>query len=145
MEINGEKERGEGWGQQHTAAKPMQLHETQNLQQHLSEFPIYQLQDRIAFAALKTNGTGKKKSRKSLWGILKLGKKLTISIYLQYDYEILNSPHPNKKPSSTIELVQNIVYTKRCLKKHQRDTGRKKETIRGEKEKKKKTPGYFHT
>lgn len=55
MEINGEEERGEGWGQQHTAAKPMQLHETQNLQQHLSEFPIYQLQDRIASAALKTN------------------------------------------------------------------------------------------
>lgn len=54
MEINGEKERGEGWGQQHTAAKPMQLHEMQNLQQ---QFPIYQLQDRIAFAALKTNAT----------------------------------------------------------------------------------------
>lgn len=51
MEINGEEERGEGRGQQHTAAKPMQLHETENLQQHLSEFPIYQLQDRIAFAA----------------------------------------------------------------------------------------------
>lgn len=57
MEINAEEERGEGRGQQHTAAKPMQLHETQNLQQHLSEFPIYQLHDGIAFAALKTNAT----------------------------------------------------------------------------------------
>lgn len=71
MEINGEEERGEGRGQQHTAAKPMQLHETENLQQHLSEFPIYQLQDRIAFAALKTNAKSRKRQ---LWHPIKLEK-----------------------------------------------------------------------
>ncbi len=104
----------------------------QNLQQHLSEFPIYQLQDRIAFAALKTNATAinQEKVRNIIHN-----QKNYISIYLWYDCEILNSPHPNKKPSLTIELVQNIVYAQRCLYKTPSWHGEKERNNQGRKRK----------
>lgn len=87
----------------------------------------------IAFAALKTNATEinqetDRNANHKPWHSLTF-LKIVFFCLLQRDYEILNSPRSNKKPSLTIELVQNIVYTQRCLEKHQRDTGRKEGTI----------------
>lgn len=70
-------------------------------------------QDCVCSFKNKCDGNKSRKRQKhnsQRWHLIKFGeKKWTISIYLRHEYEILNSPHPNKKPSLTTELVRNIV------------------------------------
>lgn len=96
-------------------------------------------QDCVCSFKNKCDGNKSRKRQKynsQWWHLIKCKKKLTIYIYLWHEYEILNSPHPNKKHSLAAELVRDIVCEHNTALKNTRVT-------QGEREKQKNKKVIF--